>query len=92
MIMMMEHTLSGALKEESNDKDLKASHSDHHQGLDDRKIKDATFGASNGTKVTILPRPEIFLVSSDGRQLGGEFEDGFFKDGRLFGRGSLFRR
>jgi hypothetical protein len=84
------HTFSSPLEEEPNNEHLQSSHSNHHANLNDTKIEDPLLGTPNRAEIPILPRAEVFLVTADGGQLGGELEDGFFEDGGLFWGGSLF--
>lgn len=53
-------------------------------------MKDALLGASHGAEVTVLARPEVFLVPADGRQLCGDLVERLLQGGRLLGRGALF--
>ena len=62
-------TLPSTLEEEANNKDLQASHGDHHETLDDRKVKDAAFRAAHRAEVAVLARPKVFLIPVDRREL-----------------------
>lgn len=55
------------LEEESNNKDLKAAHSNHHDDLNQAEIDYSRLGASDGAEVSVLTGTEVFLVSGDRR-------------------------
>lgn len=84
--------LSCALEKEPHYEDLQASHCDHNQTLQDAEVEDTLLRASYGREISVFSGAEVFLVSVDGRQLGGDFENGFFEDGGLLRSRALFGR
>ena len=78
------------LEEESHNKHLQSSHTNHQSALHHTKIKYPTLRTFNSAEVSILARAEVFLVAVDGGEVAGDFHDGFFEGGGLFGGGALF--
>ena len=82
-------TFPCALEEEAHHEDLQASHRHHHQALDYAKVEDPALGTTNGAEVAVFTGAEVFLVARNGRQLGGQLEDGLLQSRGLFGGGAL---
>lgn len=80
------------MEKEPHNEDLQASHCDHDQALQYAEVENTLLRAPHRGEVPVLSRAEVFLVSVDGRQLGGDFEDGFFEDGGLLGSRALLGR
>lgn len=51
------------LEEEANDEHLQASHSNHHQALNNAEVKDSLLGAPDSAEVTVFSGTEVLLVS-----------------------------
>ena len=62
-------TLPRSLEEEPYDKNLQASHTHHHQTLNNTEVKDPPLRTPDRTKIAILSRAEIFLIPCNGRKL-----------------------
>jgi len=84
-----QHTFARALEKESHDKDLQPSHHNHHNPLNDAKVEYAPLRTPYSAKVAVLARAEVLLIPVDGGELAGDFEDGLFERGVLFGGGAL---
>jgi hypothetical protein len=54
------------LEEEPDDEDLQASHTDHHQALNDAEIEDPSFRAPYCAEIPVLAGAEVLLISRDG--------------------------
>ena len=77
------------MEEELDNKDLEPSHGENKPALQQAEGENAPLCALNRAEVSVLARPEVFLVTRDGRQLCRQLEDGFFEDGGLLGGGTL---
>ena len=83
-------TFPRPLKEKPDDEDLQAGHADHQSALHHAEVEDPALGALDRAEVSILARAEVLLVAVDGGEVAGDFEDGLFERGGLFGGGALF--
>jgi hypothetical protein len=83
--------LPGALKKESNNKNLQPRHRNHKCALHQTEIENPLLRTPNRAKISVLARAEVLLITADGGQLGRKLKDGFFEDGGLFGVCALFR-
>ena len=66
---MIIHTFPRALKEEPDNEDLQSSHTDHHPIRYYAEFKDPRLRALDSTEISIFPRPEVFLIAVDCRQI-----------------------
>jgi hypothetical protein len=78
------------LEKEAHNKNLQPRHRHHQRALHQAKIEYPPLRTPDSAEIPILPRPEVFLIPADGRELRRELEYGFFEDGGLFGGGALF--
>lgn len=78
------------LEEESDNKNLQASHADDEERLDHAKVDNTVLGAGDGRKVAVLTCAEVLLVSRDCGQLAGNLVHRLFELVCLLLAGSLF--
>lgn len=83
-------TFPCSLKEEPHDKHLQPSHTNHQPALHHTKVKYPTLGTLHSAEIPVLARAEVFLVAVDGGEVAGDFHDGFFESGGLFGGSAFF--
>ena len=79
------------LEEEPDNKDLQSAHGHHKEDLDHAEVDDALLCAADRAEVSVLARPEVFLVTGDGGQLARDLPDRLLKSRRLLRRRSLLR-
>lgn len=84
------HTFPRPLKEEPHNENLQSRHRNHQCTFCNAEVKNPVLRALDRAHVPVLPRPEVFLVPVDGGEIAGDFEDGFFERGGLFGGRALF--
>ena len=57
------------LKKEPDNKDLKASHANHHQALNNTEVEDPPLRTPDRAEIPVLSRSEILLVTCNRREL-----------------------
>lgn len=89
IFQLVKLTLARSLEKEAHNKHLQPGHGHHHHAFNNTEIEDASLGAAHSTKVAVLARTEVFLVSGNRGQHGRHFHDRLFDNTRLFGTGAL---
>jgi hypothetical protein len=79
-------SLTATSKEHPDDKDLQASHADHHGALQQAEVEHSLFCAPHRAEVPVFTCAEVFLLTGEGGDLAGHAEDGLFHAAELLGR------
>jgi DNA polymerase III epsilon subunit-like protein len=85
-------SLTAASEEHPDDKDLQASHANHHSAFEQAEVEHSLLRTPHRAEVPVLACAEVFLLASEGGDLAGHAEDGLLDAAKLFGRGAGFLR
>jgi DNA polymerase III epsilon subunit-like protein len=85
-------SLTAASEEHPDDKDLQASHANHHGAFQQAEVEHSLLRAPHRAEVPVLTCAEVFLLASEGGDLTGHAEDGLLDAAELFGGCAGFLR
>ena len=79
-------SLTSTSEEHPHDKDLQASHADHHSALQQAEVEHPLLRAPDSAEVPVLARAEVLLLAREGGDLARHLEDRLFHAAELLGR------
>ena len=78
-------SLASASEEHPHDKDLQASHANHHGAFKQAEVENSLLSAPDCAEIPVFTCAEVFLLARQGGDLTGHAEDGLLDAAELLG-------